>query len=135
ARISAGTANHRTSPQGSVGGSDPCGLVPPHALSSAGVTDPGALEYPEKHECAWVSKTNADAPEVDLLFAAGQPAAVDDPSTDSTATVAGRETILSTYTQSGTVGCFLSANLNPYTAADYEGSFVEIAQLVIKNDD
>ncbi len=133
-RITAGTIKHRTYPQGSVGPSDPCAMVPSDALASAGIADPDPLEYPEKHECAWVSKTNEDAPEVDLLFAAGQPAAVNDPKTDSTTTVAGRQTIVSMLAQSGTVGCFLSANLNPYTAADYQGSFVEIAQLVIKND-
>jgi hypothetical protein len=103
-------------------------------LTAAGIPDPHAIEYPERHQCAWISETNDSASEVDLLFAAGQPAAAGDPSTDSTATVAGRNTILSTFEQGGTAGCFISANLNPYTETGYQGSFVEIAQLSVKNE-
>ncbi|HEX3649769.1 MAG TPA: hypothetical protein VHV49_15195 [Pseudonocardiaceae bacterium] len=131
-RIDAGAIRHRTYPRGSVGEVDPCGLIGADALAAAGVSGISTFAYPEGHECYWASGSDISLPTAQLDFVVGAKPTILDPSTDSSAVIAGRASVISLYTQPDTDSiCWINTGLNAYTdgRTGSSGGLVEIAEI------
>lgn len=131
-QIGAGAVRHRTYTQGSVGKIDPCGLIDQTQLSTAGISEISTFAYPEAHECYWASDSDINLPTAQLDFVVGEQPTILDPTTDSKATIAKRQSIVSLYTQADSDSiCWINTGLNPYTDHDTSAAagLVEIAEV------
>lgn len=131
-QIAAGAVRHRTFPAGSVGPVDPCGLIGEDKLATAGITGITTYAYPEAHECYWASSSDINLPTAQLEFVVGEEPDILDPTTDSMATLAGRQSLISLYTQPDTDSiCWIDTGLNPYTdqSTSAAAGLVEIAEI------
>ena len=131
-QIAAGVIRHRTYPGDSVGQVDPCGLLGAGTLAAAGITGINTYAYPEGHECYWASDSDTNLPTAQLNFVVGEQPTILDPTTDSSAVIAGRPSVVSLYTQPDTDSiCWINTGLNAYTDADTSAAagLVEIAEV------
>jgi hypothetical protein len=131
-QVLAGGVTHRTFPPGSVGDTDPCGLVGADARHASGLPRLDTLTYPEDHECYWAAD-DYPQPTLQLRFDVGEEPAATEP-TDRTVTIAGRRTLIESTPQgSGDDVCSAQTGLNTYTDATFGpgDGLVEIATLVV----
>lgn len=114
-QIRVGSVRHVRYPPGSLGPLDPCTLVPDSALAAAGLRGVAPTPFPQHHECAWRPvDTNAGA-SLRVMFDVGTEPKVVDRTTDVRSTVAGRSSVTSKFTLSGTSAlCYVATGLNKY---------------------
>jgi hypothetical protein len=114
-RIRAGAVQHTTYPTYSLGRIDPCGVVPPSVLASAGLTGGTATEYPEHHQCAWLPADRDAGTTLRVEFVVGEAPKVIDRSSETQSRIAGRTSVTSSFALSSTEKlCYVATGLHPY---------------------
>jgi hypothetical protein len=116
-RIEARTVRHDRYPAGSVGLINPCGLFTQADLTAVKLPNETAVPYPEDHECFWVSSDGDDGTWLKTEFLVGD-LDVADPTTDKRVTIAGRQSVTSSYDSSGTPGCYVDTAVGPVPQGD-----------------
>jgi hypothetical protein len=130
-QIAAGAIRHRTYPNGSVGKLDPCTLVSNNTLTGVGLADAPPLEYPEQHECSWISNDGHYV--LRVQFVVGQEPSVQDSATQSAVVLSGRKTVVTQYQESSSASaCWAQTGLNKYGSSP---DLVEIAMVEMRNGD